>query len=232
MTHEDALRQMAVEQYLLGELSGESGNAFEEHFFECEICAADLKAGRALMDAGKAIANEEATSQRISQPSILPRPRRHIAEQIRLWLLVPALAASLLILIYQNAFVLPSTRRQVARAEAPEVLNSLVLANINARGDTVPEIVAPRTGSFLIAVDIPTKVGFSGYICSLYGPSGSLLWQIPVSSQQAENTVSLRVPTQKAADGTNILVVRGIPATGNAAPVEAGRYRFELRAQQ
>ncbi|MCU1312252.1 MAG: hypothetical protein JWM54_9, partial [Acidobacteriaceae bacterium] len=33
MTHEDALRQMAVEQYLLGELPDESRNAFEEHFF-------------------------------------------------------------------------------------------------------------------------------------------------------------------------------------------------------
>jgi hypothetical protein len=137
-----------------------------------------------------------------------------------------------LILIYQNAFVLPAMRRQVARADAPEVLNSLVLANINARGEAVPEIVAPPAGSVLIAVDIPPEAGFSGYICSLYGPSGSMLWQVHVSLQQAENTVSLRVPTQKEAEGTNILVVRGIPATGNGAPVEVGRYRFSLRAQQ
>lgn len=232
MTHEDALRQMAVEQYLLGELSEESRNAFEEHFFECEICATDLKAGRTFMEAGKAVAKDEATRLPISQPSIPPMPRRGIAQQIRLWLLVPALAASLLVLIYQNAFVLPAMHRQVARAEAPEVLNSLVLANINARGDTVPEIMAPAAGSFLINVDIPPRAGFSGYVCSLYGPSGSLLWQVPVSLQQAENTVSLRVPTQKESEGTNTLVVRGIPANGNAAPVEVGRYRFELRAQQ
>jgi hypothetical protein len=232
MTHEDALRQMAVEQYLLGELSGEPRDAFEEHFFECHICAADLKAGRTFMDAGKVVAEENKASLRISHPSVSPIPRRSIAEQIGLWLLVPALAASLLILIYQNAFVLPAMRRQVARADAPEVLNSLVLANINARGEAVPEIVAPPAGSVLIAVDIPPEAGFSGYICSLYGPSGSMLWQVHVSLQQAENTVSLRVPTQKEAEGTNILVVRGIPATGNGAPVEVGRYRFSLRAQQ
>jgi hypothetical protein len=232
MTHEDALRQMAVEQYLLCELSGEPLDAFEEHFFECDICAADLKAGRTFMDAGKAIAEEDKTSLRIPHPSISPIPRRSIAQQIRLWLLVPALAASLLILTYQNAFVLPAMRRQVARAEAPELLNSLVLANINARGEAVPQIIASPAGSFLIAVDIPPKAGFSGYVCSLYGPSGSLLWQVPVSLQQAENTVSVRVPTQKAAEDMNTLVVRGIPATGNAEPVEVGRYRFELRAQQ
>lgn len=237
MTHEDALRQMAVEQYLLGELPDESRNAFEEHFFDCEICAADLKAGRAFMDAGKAVAKEEAAPLQVSRPS-LPRPslpltrRPGMAEQIRRWLLVPALAAALLVLIYQNTSVLPAMRRQVARAAAPEVLNSLVLANINARGDTVPEIAAPRAGSFLIAIDIPPKAGFSSYVCSLYGPSGSLLWQIPVSLQQAENTVSLRVPTQDEAEGANTLVVRGIPPSANASPVEVGRYRFAFRAQQ
>ena len=168
----------------------------------------------------------------VSQTSLPLTRRPSMAEQIRRWLLVPALAAALLVLIYQNTSVLPAMRRQVAKADAPEVLNSLVLANINARGDTVPEIVAPRAGSFLIAIDIPSKPGFSSYVCSLYGPSGSLLWQIPVSLQQSENTVSLRVPAQKEAEGMNILVVRGIPASGNASSVEVGRYRFELRAQQ
>jgi hypothetical protein len=232
MTHEDALRQMAVEQYLLGELSGEPRDAFEEHFFECDICAADLKAGRTFMDAGKALAEEDKASLRISHPSVSPIPRRSIAQQIRLWLLVPALAASLLILIYQNAFVLPTMRRQVARAEAPELLNTLVLANINARGEAVPQIIASPAGSFLIAVDIPPKAGFSSYVCALYGPSGSMLWQVPISLQQAENTVSLRVPAQKAAEGTSVLVIRGLPATGNAAPVEVGRYRFGFKSQQ
>lgn len=232
MTHEDALRQMAVEQYLLGELADESLDAFEEHFFECPICAADLKAGRGLMDAGKAVATEKAAGAETSRPTLRLMRRPGIAQQLQRWLLVPALAACLLILIYQNTLILPAMRRQVARATVPEVLSTLVLANINARGDTVPEIVAPRGGSFLIAVDIPPKTGFSGYICSLYGSSGALLWQVPVSLQQAENSVSLRVPAQQEAEGTNVLVVRGIPASGNATPVEIGRYRFQRSAEQ
>ena len=42
MDHRDALREMAVEKYLLGELTGESRDIFENHLFDCEQCAADL----------------------------------------------------------------------------------------------------------------------------------------------------------------------------------------------
>ncbi len=50
----------------------------------------------------------------------------------------------------------------------------------------------------------------------------------PSQLQQVENTVSLRVPTEKAASGTNELRVLGVPAAGGS-PVEVGRYRFSLQ---
>jgi hypothetical protein len=149
---------------------------------------------------------------------------------LRPWL-VPALAASLLLVAYQNILVLPGIRRAAGTAQTPAVMNTVVLANIGARGADIPRVVAPAHGSFLISVDVPSKVEYASYLCSLYNSSGERLWQIPITTQQAENTVSLRVPTDEAADGINDLRVMGVPSSGGS-PVEVGRYPFTLQISQ
>src|SRR6476660_3314126 len=102
MKHEDTLREMSVERYLLGELTGDSRNTFEEHLFECAECASEVKAGVALLEGARlelAANRREATTPR-KAPSLFG------------WLLspvwlAPALAACLALVIYQSAFVVP-----------------------------------------------------------------------------------------------------------------------------
>ncbi len=53
MNHQDALQEMAVERYLLGELSGAALDRFEEHLFECPQCATDVRAGATFIDAAR-----------------------------------------------------------------------------------------------------------------------------------------------------------------------------------
>jgi hypothetical protein len=127
--------------------------------------------------------------------------------------------------------VLPSLRRSVASAQTPTVINNVVLANIDARGVDIPKLTAPAHGSFLISMDVPSKAEYASYLCALYNASGERLWQVPITAQQAENAVSLRVPTDKAANGANELRVLGVPPTGGS-PVEVGRYRFLLQVSQ
>src|ERR1700739_2935578 len=124
MNHNEAVREQAVERYLLGELPEDARARFEEHFFDCALCAADLKDGAIFVDA-----------LRLDQQ---PPP------------------SSLLVVAYQNILVLPGLRRSVAVAQAPAVLNNVVLANIDARGTDIPKITAPAHGSFLISVDVPS----------------------------------------------------------------------------
>ena len=45
MTHQDAVEQLAVERYLLGELTGAPRGQFEDHLFDCALCAEDLQQG-------------------------------------------------------------------------------------------------------------------------------------------------------------------------------------------
>ncbi len=225
MNHDEAIREQSVERYLLGELAEDARARFEDHFFDCTICASELKTEALFVD----------TLRADRQPAGAPKPDLRIvpkrtAPWLRPWL-VPALAASLLVVAYQNVLVLPAMRRAAAAYQAPAVMNNVILANIDARGGDIPKVVSPALGSFLLSVDIPSKGDYASYICLLYNASGEQLWQMPITAQQAENTVSLRVPTEKAATGTNELRVLGVPAAGGS-PVEVGQYRFSLQITQ
>lgn len=226
MNHNDAIREQSVDRYLLGELPEDARAQFEEHFFDCDICASDLKAGAAFVDTLRTDPQVVGSPQRKLQVV----PNRAPRTWLRPWL-APALAASLLVVAYQNILVLPGMRKAAAVAESPAVINTVILANISARGTDIPRLVAPAHGSFLVSVDVPSKSEYASYICSLYTSSGERLWQLPITTQQAENTVSLRVPTDKAAEGINDLRVLGVPSTGGS-PVEVGRYRFTLQISQ
>jgi hypothetical protein len=225
MNHDEAVREQAVERYLLGELAQDVRARFEEHFFDCAICAADLKTGALFVDALRADRQPAGSSA----PDLRIVPKR-TAPWLRPWL-APALAASLLVVAYQNILVLPAMRRAANVAQTPAVMNNVILANIDARGGDIPKVVAPALGSFLLSVDIPSKGDYASYICLLYNASGDRLWQMPITVQQVENTVSLRVPTDRAASGANELRILGVPAAGGS-PVEVGRYRFNLQISQ
>jgi hypothetical protein len=226
MNHDEAIREQAVERYLLGEMAEDGRARFEEHFFDCPMCASDLKSGALFVDALRA----EPQAVRSPKHDIRVVPKRTAPAWFRPWL-APALAASLLVVAYQNILVLPAMRRATASAQVPAVMNNVILANIDARGSNTPTLTAPAFGSFLISVDIPTKNVYASYLCLLYNASGEQLWRMPITAQQAENTVSLRVPTDKAVNGANELHVLGVPAAGGS-PVEVGRYRFSLHVTQ
>ena len=48
MDHAEAINKGAVERYMLGQLSGSDCEEFEIHFFECQECAQELRAGAIL----------------------------------------------------------------------------------------------------------------------------------------------------------------------------------------
>lgn len=45
MSHDEAVETFAAEQYLLEELDSRLREEFEEHLFDCQECALDLRAG-------------------------------------------------------------------------------------------------------------------------------------------------------------------------------------------
>jgi hypothetical protein len=212
MKHEDAIREMAVEKYLLGELAGDSRNAFEGHLFECRLCTADLGAGVMLLEGTRyelAASFGEGTAKR----SLLT------AWMSPVWML-PALAACLALLVYQSAVIVPGMRKQLADATAPAMLNTLTLTGGQARGVELPKVTAPKDGSFLLAVDIPTSADYSSYLCLLYAPNGSTVWSGKVTAEQARDAVHIQIPSLLTKPGENTLVVQGVRRNSPGAKMD------------
>jgi hypothetical protein len=230
MNHQDALQEMAVERYLLGELSGASLESFEEHLFECMECAADVKAGATFLDAARTELN---APRRVTLPNVERTPR-WTSWFTSPWVLGPALAACLLVLSFQTFVTQPRMRLEVARAQTPALLNPLVLANAGARGDSVPEIVAPDHGSFVISLDVPTTGGFSSYLCSLHAPDGSVSWQTTISPEQARDALLIHMPTDRTKEGLNTLIIQGLPmGAGSSGTLDVlARYKFQVKIQR
>jgi len=55
MDHDEALQLQAAEKYVLGELPPSQRDEFEEHFFECQECALDVKAVAEFVDNARAV---------------------------------------------------------------------------------------------------------------------------------------------------------------------------------
>ena len=232
MTHHEAIEQMAVEHYLLGELSGEARDRFEDHLFDCQECTADLKQGVLFLEGANVELKAEARSQKaaasLSQPSKQSKFRP--AWLWGPWALGPALAACLGVIVYQSAVLVPSLKTEIAESQAPAVLEPFVLANAGARGDSVPEIRVPHHGFYLLSVDIPPAANASAYRCSLYSPAGALVWHVDVTPQQAHDAVTIKVPVMTAQTGMNELRVQSLPASGAPDDTLAvlATYRYKL----
>jgi hypothetical protein len=230
MNHQEALREMAVERYLLGELSGASLDSFEEHLFECSECAVDVKSGVTFID----VARTELSAPRREPASRLESPRRWASWLTSPWVLAPALATCLFALSFQTFIVQPRMKLEVARAQTPAILNPLVLANAGARGDSIPEVVAPEHGSFVISLDVPSTGDFSSYLCSLYAPDGSLLWQTTITPEQARDALLINIPTSKTKEGLNTFLIQGLPTSESSGGTlkDLAKYRFQLKVQK
>lgn len=230
MNHQEALREMTVERYLLGELSGASLDSFEEHLFECSECAMDVKNGATFIDVAR---TELSAPRRVTAPRV-ERAQKWTSWLTSPWILAPALAACLVILAFQTFVLQRRMKSQVARAQAPAVLNPLILANAGARGESVPEVVAPEHGSFVISLDVPTNGGFSSYICSLHATDGSLLWQTTISAEQARDALLINMPTDKVKEGLNTFLIQGSAngAGSNGTLEDLARYKFRVKLQK
>ncbi len=227
MDHQQALRQGAVEKYLLKEMPQPERDEFEAHFFDCQECAADVRATAAFLDAAKK------ELRRSRPPKVAPRALKKPWFEF-LWrpaFVAPAFALLLAVMAYQNAVVLPRFAGETAQLKNPEILTSLSLIGGNSRGGAVPSATVAQGQPLLISLDIPTAERFSSYACELVAPSGAVVWRLPVSPTQAKDTVAIRVPSGVLAQGEYRLVVQGLANPGGE-PAELASYRFTLNGSK
>jgi hypothetical protein len=215
MEHTYAVENRMVEQYLLNELPPEARDAFEEHYFDCPECAAELRMTAAFMKAARTELQQPAQAPKLQ----LVNSRKPLLNLLQ-WkpaFALTALAACLVVMIYQNTVTFPRLRGEVAQVEAPAILPTVSLVGGNSRGGSVPSLMLHGEKMVVVQVDIPTQDHFSRYICTLYTPQHQLIGTVQVSAEQAKDTVSVRAPVQRGVYGTYSLEVRGEEVAGSAS---------------
>ena len=129
MDHDEAVRHKATEKYLLDELDPELKDQFEEHLFDCQDCALDVRAAAMFVEQSKVILTEPPSLFRSDQ-----RPRRR--QERDGWpgsvhaFAVPVLALLLAVVGYQNLVTYPHLMQA---ANQPQV-GPWASVNVSTRG--------------------------------------------------------------------------------------------------
>jgi len=233
MEHQEAIQLKAAERYLLGELSGDLREQFEEHFFSCSECAEDVEAGAIFVDSARQILGHEQLEEQEARIARPPKP------ESRGWLgnlLRPAYASSALAILliafvaYQNAIVFPRMKSALSQATTPQVISSFSLIAEDSRGGDVRTIRVPKNAMFGLSADIPPEKHFPSYNCVVEAESGTPEFSVNVPAEQATDGVELYVPPSRLKPGKYFLVVRGaeLDKTSKAGQSEVARYPFTL----
>jgi hypothetical protein len=246
MEHQRAVQNLAVESYLLGDMSPRERDAFEEHFFECSLCGEDVRAAAKFMEdarkiLGARISGEEAgADDRLKTGRPLPGSGRTAkmpgGGRTPGWLVwlkpqfaAPALAALLVLVGLQSLRIIPDLRRQVDEAGAPQVVTPTVLLGI-VRGESATPGVAAG-GPVLLTMDLreaPAKGTPLQFI--IESADGKEARRVPGIAPEPGRTVNLMIPHLDFPAGTYTVIAELASKSGTHGH-ELGRFPFRLELQ-
>jgi hypothetical protein len=227
MNHADAVRMNATERYLLKELDSVELDQFEEHMFDCQECALDVRAAAAFIDQSKNILAKAAAPVPVPVPRPVPAPAPSAwFAWLRPGYAMAAMAVLASFIGYQNLVTLPKMKGAL---QNPHVM-PWASVNVGTWGAGGPTISIPSGQSFLLFVRIPPEEGYARYTADLYNPSGKLEWSLTFPATASQDQWPMQVPGSDRQAGTYTLKVRGNTATGESR--DLGRTSFDLQVQK
>lgn len=215
-----------VELYVRGRLSAADSAAFENHYFHCDQCFAEVQEMdrfvSGLQDAG--------------ERGLLGVEREG---KSRHWL-VPALtlaaAVSVLLaaaLVYTTLVRLPRVEAELGAARAKSSQSAAQLAELNR---SIAVAAAPEANVPVVVLSADRSASAPGERLSIHGQSGMVLLWIDIPPQPS----GARFRIDMAANGAPVKAIRGLERNGNGAlaaavpakDLPAGVYVVRLYSEQ
>jgi hypothetical protein len=224
MDHDLAVKSQACEKYVLGELSPDLRDAYEEHYFSCAECATQLRMAAELVGASQQIFAQTPAPAVASDVRTAQEPAGGWLRWLRPAIAIPVLATLLLVVGYQNLVLIP----QLKESRAPRVLPMFSLISANTRGETVPAFTTQPNQPVGLYVDVPADAAYSSYGISVQDPSGKTIPLRSLSYAEAQKTQVLVI--NPGAAGNYAVVVLGQPKSdpGSSTGKELARMQFTV----
>jgi hypothetical protein len=213
MDHNEAIRLQAAEKYVLGELSRDLRDAYEEHYFDCAECALEVKAAAAFVDVGREVLRSDRLEARAAA-----RGTKSPGGWF-LWLrpafAVSALAVLLLVVGYQNFVTIPQAKKDLAVNGGQLFTSSFSLQMANVRGGNEVKVQIHPNEAFALKFDFTPSRTFDSYLCRLQDEAGRTLLEemVPGSSTNKEAQLAVRGGLVKP--GKYNLVFTGVPGSSD-----------------
>jgi hypothetical protein len=214
MDHNEAMQLQAAVKYVLGELSPVQREEYEEHYFDCAECAIDLKATAAFVDMTREVLRQEMASS-FAAESI--RARGGWFAWFRPVVAVPAFAALLLVVAYQNTVTIPRAKEAATQNAGQLFTSSFSLQMSNTRGGEEVHVgdegkvqVRPDEG-FALKFDFTPRRRFDSYVGQIQDESGRSLLQVRIPGTSANREVHLAVAAGLLQPGKYYVVLAGDP---------------------
>jgi hypothetical protein len=225
MDHDVVVREKIAEKYLLEELDPALRDEFEEHFFDCKVCALDVRAGFDFVAHSKIVLAER--SETVPVPAAaapFPAAGNPWFAWLRPAFAVPAFALLLAVIGYQNLVTLPQLTRAV---NAPQLLPATTVNLLTYGANSSPLEIHAGEG-FLLNVIVPPDHRYPTYKMDLYNPEGGVE-SVPIPAS-VDDTWPIRFSGAGRTSGTYKLKVHGVTPEGQE--VEVGSGSFQLQVQK
>jgi hypothetical protein len=191
MTHDEAKKSMAAEAYILDDLEPAERNGFEEHFFDCTDCTADVLDAAAVAD-----------GMRTETTNVVPF--RHYRE----WAAAAAAAVAITIGVAYLRPKQPTPPRPPAASISTTAAEQVIELDAPRAAQSPYSIVGKQSVS--VAFIIPVTDPHPPYVCELRDDAGHIIGSKTVrKKEEAAEAVSLVIPAGKFRSGNYKLGIRG-----------------------
>lgn len=216
INHDEAVRDLMAERYLLGELNAADREAYEEHLFSCDACFEQVKVGTEFIAHLRHIGTDD------PQAPLAPGFMSRLMMSARQPLTVTVFGFMLFaggVAIHQ--------RSEISRLKEPRPEIRSVLTGVAHGSNETNLIKVPRNSALSLNVEYTPKGEFISYRAQILSSSGKALHAVALPETQVGTTASIALLADALKAGQYSIVVFGRKSDGTQE--EVGHGVFDLQ---
>lgn len=219
--HQQAIKNMMAERYLLGELSEVELEAYEAHLFDCQICFDQIKAGTEFVGHLRRIGQENPVTVGLQPAGWWTRFMNGLRQPVAAYATALCVfAIGLNLYQYHN----------LSQTKGPALERSYVLTGIAHGGESAKRIEVPASSTLSLHLEYTPRGEFTAYGVRILSDSGSVKSSLPIPPDQVDGMAKLAVPAHALGAGRYSIIVWGQRNDGTENEIARGA--FELRFSQ